>query len=100
MRIGLTHHPEISATETVIDFIAVTKIEWTWDDQDDESMESIIGAHEDVNGEGMRYMFRTDQRELLIWSEQPATIRDAKSNNEAIARTAKSTEQTDEREPE
>ncbi|MEZ6142641.1 MAG: hypothetical protein R3B84_18935 [Zavarzinella sp.] len=84
VRIGLTHNPEISTTEKLIEFIAVTKIESTWDDQDDECMESIIGAHEDMDGECMRYTFHTEQRDLLIWSELPASIRDAKTDSEAI----------------
>lgn len=73
-RIGLTHNPEDPATERTVEFTAVTNVFSEWDDRDDECMESIIGAHEDNEGDQLRYMFRTTQRELLIWTTHPAII--------------------------
>lgn len=43
-------------------------------DREEECMESIIRAHEDRDGELLRYMFHTEQRELWIWASEPATI--------------------------
>lgn len=74
VRIGLTHNPEIGATEKLITFAEVTKVDSDWFERDDDCMESVIGAHEDQIGEQMRYMFHSEQRELWIWARQIATI--------------------------
>lgn len=75
LRIGLTHNPEDSATERSIYFTAVTKVVSEWYDRDDGCMETIIGAHEGIDAEQLRYTLHTDQRELWIWAKHPAVIR-------------------------
>lgn len=75
LRIDLTHNPEDPATERSIYFTGVTKVVSEWEDRDDRCMESIIGAHEDVEGDQLRYMFHTEQRGLFIWAKRPATVR-------------------------
>ena len=74
LRIGLTHDPESCTTERHIEFAAVTKVVSEWAEEKDDCMESIIGAHEDQNGNQLRYMFQTEKRELWIWASERALI--------------------------
>lgn len=77
LRIGLTHNPEDSATEKSIYFTGVTRVVSNWVDRDDGCLESIIGAHEECEGDQLRYTIHTEQRELCIWARHTAAIRGA-----------------------
>lgn len=74
LRIEITHYPERQTSERVICFNSVSKILFDWEDRDDGCLESIIGAFEDIDGDQLRYMIRTDQRTIWIWTKSPVAL--------------------------
>ena len=74
--VELTHDPQHSVTQRVIRFAGVPSIEESWIDRDDDCMETLIAAHEDETGIGVRYVIVTDQREITFDAVNKATIYD------------------------
>jgi hypothetical protein len=74
--VGLTHDPECSQTERVLEFDEVANISHRWTDRDDECMEGLLGAHEEESGPIIRYTLVTDQREIEVRATTRGSIYD------------------------
>ena len=73
--IGLTHDPEHSATQRVLEFHEVRDMEQHWMDRDDECMEALISAEQEGDSV-FRYLLVTDQREIEFRAGSRALIYD------------------------
>lgn len=72
----LTHDPERSQAQRVIYFRGVSLIADDWTDRDDQSMETLLGAHEEMLGHKVNYRLVTDQREITINATERAQVLD------------------------
>jgi len=72
--IGLTHDTENFSTEQNLIFNNVESLNSDWHDKEDNCIESIISATEELTLTKYQYYFYTDQREIFIRTTEKIII--------------------------
>src|SRR5712672_3600057 len=62
--VAFTHNVDQSRPVRILECGGIQDIEHRWLQRNDNHVEGLLGAHEDVCGEPYRYLLVTDQREI------------------------------------
>ncbi|MHA3774479.1 hypothetical protein ACXR0O_23455 [Verrucomicrobiota bacterium sgz303538] len=77
LAIGLFYDPDHQSEATrILEFESVVEVKDRWTDRDDQCIEGILGAHEELSGMNRRYTFVTDQREIEIETTREPRVYD------------------------
>jgi hypothetical protein len=76
LTIQLTQEPELESVHRILKFFGVVNLESSWEDKDDNCLETIIGADEILNESYPRYFIHTDQREITFRASRRVQVND------------------------
>jgi hypothetical protein len=71
--LGNPNSPTVVRTLT---FLGIQNYKQIWYEPDEESIEMLIGLHEDPKEPGVNYMLHTDQREIWFYTEAEPLVED------------------------
>jgi hypothetical protein len=76
--LGDPNSPTVVRTLT---FPGIQNYKQIWYEPDEESIEMLIGLHEDQKEPGVNYILHTDQREMWFYTEAESLLEDVASTD-------------------